>query len=386
MMGLPRSVADALDSTTYRKRSLAYLQIDGDLRLVSAGGSLEHYGLIAIQPGQSALDHVFFLQGLLPPPETPYLIPSVELAAGRAADVHFYLDDAYVWVVLLDVTIERDQAQRMQQQAYDVILLQEKEALLNRRLEETNTALTRTHAQLQRELAEAASYVRSQLPAPMSQPFAIDWRFIPFAALGGDSFGYNWLDRDHFAFYLLDVCGHGVGPSLMSIAILHLLQAKSLPNVDFRDPSQVLAALNDRYQLKNDDDLYFTIWYGVYQPACRRLDYSCGGHPPAVLLDVANQCRTLKAKGSAPGFWPSVIYARESIDVPHGSRLYVFSDGAYEVERSDGTIMKLDDLIQFLTSHDQNENFDLDLIFQHLVRVRGAPALEDDFALLRVRF
>ena len=38
-----------------------------------------------------------------------------------------------------------------------------------------------------------------------------DWRFVPSAELGGDSFGYHWLDDDHFAFYLLDVSGHGVG-------------------------------------------------------------------------------------------------------------------------------------------------------------------------------
>ena len=387
MMSLPRSVSDALDSVTYRQRAMAYLQVDADLRLVNAGGSLENYGLDTLQPGQSALDQAFFLEGLLPPPETPYLLPSLELNGGRAADVHFYLDGGCVWIVLLDVTTERDQAQRMQQLAYDVILLQEKEALLNRRLEETNAALTRAHERLQRELIEAAGYVRSQLPAPMSQPFTIDWRFVPFAELGGDSFSYNWLDADHFALYLLDVCGHGVGPSLMSIAVLHLLQAKSLHNVDFRDPSQVLAALNDRYQMKNNDDLYFTLWYGVYHPASRRLDYSSGGHPPAVLVDAAGQnVQMLKAKGSAVGFWPGAVYARETITVPNGSRLYLFSDGAYEVERPDGTMMRLDDLAEFISRRDADGKFELDLLFQHLVQVRGNDALEDDFSIIRFAF
>src|SRR5205085_2512766 len=110
----------------------------------------------------------------------------------------------------LDVTEEREKAQRMQQKAYDMTLLQEKEALLNRRLDATNAALRETqreltlaHERLQLELAEAAGYVRSLLPAPMSQPFAIDWRFVPSAALGGDAFGYNWVDPEHFALYLL---------------------------------------------------------------------------------------------------------------------------------------------------------------------------------------
>jgi hypothetical protein len=237
MTGLPRSVADALHSVTHTQRALAYLQVDDGLTLVGAGGNLENYGLGAVAVGRQAFDQAVFLEGLLPLPETPYLVPSVELAGGRAADLHFYQHDDSVWVVLLDVTAERDQARRIQQRAYEMTLLQEKEALLNRRLEATNAALLATqrelessrealliaHERLQLELAEAAGYIRSLLPAPMSQPFAIDWRFVPSMELGGDAFGYNWIDPDHFALYLLDVCGHGVGPSLLSIAVLHLL-------------------------------------------------------------------------------------------------------------------------------------------------------------------
>jgi len=251
---------------------------------------------------------------------------------------------------------------------------------------EANAALTEAHNLLQSELAEAASYVRSQLPPLMSQPFAVDWRFVPFAALGGDSFGYHWIDSDHFALYLLDVCGHGVGPSLMSIAVLHLLQAASLPDVDFRDPSQVLAALNNRYQMKDENDLYFTLWYGVYQPSKRRLDYSCGGHPPAVLVDERNGVQLLKARGNAVGFWPDTEFVRETLVVPERSQLYLFSDGAYEVERPDGTLMRLEDLTRFITRRDADTKFDLDLVFQHLVQERGNDALKDDFSIVRFGF
>src|SRR3979411_3213419 len=225
MFGLPRSVADVLQSVTYSQRALAYLQIDAQLTLVGAGGDLENYGLGALVLGEQASNQAFFLEGLLPLVGPPCVMPSIELVTGRVADLHFYVETEYIWVVLLDVTAERDQARRVQQKAYEMTLLQEKEALLNRRLEAANAALRatqreletsrealiRVHERLQRELAEAAGYIRSLLPAPMSQPFAIDWRFVPSTELGGDAFGYNWVDADHFALYLLDVCGHGVG-------------------------------------------------------------------------------------------------------------------------------------------------------------------------------
>src|SRR5208282_5873937 len=85
--------------------------------------------------------------------------PSVELAGGRAADLHFHLDADSVWVLLLDVTVERDSARRVQQKAYEMTLLQEKEAVLNRRLEATNAAILAT----QRELEASRDAVRGEL-------------------------------------------------------------------------------------------------------------------------------------------------------------------------------------------------------------------------------
>ena len=91
---------------------------------------------------------MFFLEGLLPLTETPSLYASVELTNGRAADLHFHRDGDDVWAILLDVTDQRDAARRMQQKAYDMTLLQEKEALLNRRLEAANQALTAANQEL----------------------------------------------------------------------------------------------------------------------------------------------------------------------------------------------------------------------------------------------
>jgi sigma-B regulation protein RsbU (phosphoserine phosphatase) len=398
MTGLPRSVADALHSVTHSQRALAYLQIDEELKLIGAGGNLENYGLGAVQLGGQAFDQAVFLDGLLPLPETPFLLPSVELAGGRAADLHFYQHDDSVWVVLLDVTAERDQARRIQQRAYEMTLLQEKEALLNRRLEAANAALQvtqreleasreallRVHERVQGELAEAAGYIRSLLPAPMSQPFAIDWRFVPCTELGGDAFGYNWVDPDHFALYLVDVCGHGVGPSLLSIAVLHLLQAASLRNVDFRDPVQVLGALNETYQMESHHGLYFTLWYGIFHPATRRLEYCCAGHPPAVLMDAGSaNVQLLKAKGRPIGLAPGGVYVREGVVVPPGTRLYLFSDGVFEVQRPDGTMTTFEEFVDFIKGAGSNRESDLDLLFEHLMQLRGGGALEDDFSIVR---
>src|SRR5919199_3521728 len=145
MHDLPASVARHLQALTSSERAVAYLQIDAGLTLVGAGGHLEAYGLAALRPGEPAAEQAWFLEGLLPPDETPSVVPSVELAGSRAADLHFLRDDGDgVWVVLLDVTRERDAVRRVQQKAYDMTLLQERDASLNRRLEAANAALLAT--------------------------------------------------------------------------------------------------------------------------------------------------------------------------------------------------------------------------------------------------
>jgi class 3 adenylate cyclase len=165
MEALPAAVAERLRALIYNERSIAYLQVDAGLTLVGAGGHLEAYGLAGLRLGEPAAEQAFFLEGLLPPVETPCVVPSVELASGRAADLQFFLQGEMCWVVLLDVSADRDAARRMQQKAYDMTLAQEREALLNRRLEAANAALLATQSELEASrdaLARAHDQVQAQ--------------------------------------------------------------------------------------------------------------------------------------------------------------------------------------------------------------------------------
>ena len=163
MEGLPASLAERLRELTYNERAVAYLQVDAALTLVGAGGHLENYGLAAMRLGEPAVEQVFFLEGLLPLEETPYFVPSVELDCGRAADLHFHLDAGTVWVVLLDVTAYRDATRRLQQKAYEMTLLQEKEAQLNRRLEDMNRELEAANDFLVRISTKISHYLAPQI-------------------------------------------------------------------------------------------------------------------------------------------------------------------------------------------------------------------------------
>ena len=65
------------------------------------------------------------------------------------------------------------------------------------------------------------------------------------------------------ALYLIDVSGHGVSAAMHSVSVANILRPKAL-SVDLRDPAAVLESLNEAFPMDAHDDMYFTIWYGVY--------------------------------------------------------------------------------------------------------------------------
>ncbi|MDR3406311.1 MAG: PP2C family protein-serine/threonine phosphatase [Chthoniobacter sp.] len=255
-------------------------------------------------------------------------------------------------------------------------------------LAEKNIELKRTQERLDQELAEACNYVRSMLPPPRQDLPRTEWLLIPSTELGGDSFGYHWIDEDHFALYLLDVCGHGVGAALLSVTAINVLRSASLPNTDFRQPGTLLSALNEAFQMETQNNMYFTIWYGVYQVSTRQLRYASAGHPPAILLREkagTTEAVLLQVKGMVLGGMPGTVYREESCLIEPGDRLFLLSDGTYEVEKPDGVRLEFSEFVQFAAQAGTSGS-ELEKILEWVRSMNGAGPLDDDFTLLKVVF
>jgi sigma-B regulation protein RsbU (phosphoserine phosphatase) len=187
---------------------------------------------------------------------------------------------------------------------------------------------------LEADLGIAADYIQSLLPQKTDDQFIkADWMFIPAATLGGDSFGFHWLDENHLAMYLLDVCGHGVGPALHSVSVLNNLRSRILPNTDFKSPKNVISNLNQIYQMKSHNNIYFTMWYGVYNKQTEILKYASAGHPPALLINKYGEPKSL---------------------------------------------------FRFLENVSIQGKDELHELYKHQIEVNGSPQLDDDFSILKI--
>ncbi len=256
--------------------------------------------------------------------------------------------------------------------------------------DEAYAALAASQRALQQELEQAARYVRSLLPAPVADGgrLRVDWRFVPSASLGGDAFGYHWLDDDHFALYVLDVSGHGVGSALLGVSVLNTLRSRTLPAVDFRDPGGVATALNEAFRSEQQDGKYFTLWYGVYRASARTLRYAGAGHPPALLLARERPGAAplvLPSAGPMPGVLAGRAYVARECAVPPGSRLLAFTDGLYEVREADGRVRTFTDFLGALGAAATLPSVE-GLMHEARGRLGAGQDFEDDVSVVQVDF
>ncbi|MEM1059798.1 MAG: SpoIIE family protein phosphatase [Verrucomicrobiota bacterium] len=251
--------------------------------------------------------------------------------------------------------------------------------------------LTESQEALAAELAEAADYVRGILPKPLaaeeSGPVVTDWKFIPSTSLGGDAFGYHWLDDDNFCLYLLDVCGHGVGAALLSVSAMNTITNRTLPDVDFTDPGKVIEALNAAYPMERQNNMYFTMWYGIWHRPSGKLTYASAGHPPAVLVgDGGERVEELRTPAMPVGTLNGLTFNSAETEIKPGDFVYVFSDGTYEVKRPDGSMMELEEFVALLGNLSQSGSPHLDGLIAEVRRQQHSDKFVDDFSIVEFRF
>lgn len=243
-------------------------------------------------------------------------------------------------------------------------------------------------ARLANDLSVARGYVQALLPDPITTgAIHTTWHFEPSAELGGDAFGYRWLDADAFAFYLLDVSGHGAGSAMHSVAVLNLLRAQDLPDVSLTDPASVLRYLNARFPMEQHSGLFFTMWYGVYRTSDRTLRYASAGHHPAFVVDTTRAGATpLEGSGLMIGALDGAPYTVQETTLPDGASVYLFSDGAFEIDTAAAGMWRLDDLVPHLHAPLTPGVSEAERLYALVAATSANATLADDFSMLVLTF
>jgi sigma-B regulation protein RsbU (phosphoserine phosphatase) len=234
------------------------------------------------------------------------------------------------------VVLARVEAQLSHKRAVDRIVALEFE------VRQRNEQLQRANDRMRHSLELAARVQRSLLPP--EGPLRVNgvemaWSFDPCDELGGDVLNAFGLTGGHVGFYVLDVSGHGVPSSLLSVTLSRLLapvpghpslveRAHASGHLEPRRPLDVVEELNRRFPMGEGGGQY----YGLLDPGNRLLRYVSAGHPPAVLVAAGDdrETRALEADGYAVGWFDEGDFQEHTVDLSAGDRLFVYSDGVTE--------------------------------------------------------
>jgi len=237
------------------------------------------------------------------------------------------------------------------------------------------------------DLDRATKYVNSLLPGEIDHPhLRIHWKIVPSAKLGGDSFGYHWIDNEHLAMYMLDVTGHGVGAALHSVSALNMLKYETLTDTDFTLPHEVLHGLNQVFQMSAHNSLFITMWYVVYNTKSREISYAGAGHPPLIIIDSKGVPKVISSENTVIGVDESIEFLSGTYTIEGKTEVYLYTDGAYEAELPDGKMLKVDDLVNFLSKHRNSSAQEIELLYNSLVEMNEGQILEDDFTIMKIEY
>lgn len=237
------------------------------------------------------------------------------------------------------------------------------------------------------DLAAASLLQKELLPARYSSRPGLDIAhlFRPAAGLGGDMLNHLRLDEHTVGFFLLDVCGHGVAPSLLSFAVAHSLSEMfgEVDNARDLKPEHLLQILNRRFLDRSGNSRYFTIVLGIIDLTSGRARICQAAHPPPLLLRADGRMEKVPGGGLPVGVFEQAEFESTEVVLQPGDRLIVFSDGLTECEDAHLEQFGEARLQQTLTEvFRHGPEHMLEHLRDKLLAWQGSDQLEDDLSIL----
>lgn len=241
--------------------------------------------------------------------------------------------EAVTWI-LVGIT-ERRRAVESLQTLNDQ--LEERIQERTRELTESNRQLCSSLQQLEEDEGAAELIQFSLLPEEHRVLNGLTFsRYLHTSTqMSGDFLDYFVVDREHTAFYIADVSGHGVSAAFITVLlnnyvrrVLDSHQEKADPTI--LDPALLLGSINRELRLQ-DLGKHVTFFYGVVNHPANTLAYASAGHFPFPILHGDGRQQTLQTKGAPLGLFEGSAYSTGSVALPDAFALAAFSDGVLDV-------------------------------------------------------
>ena len=179
--------------------------------------------------------------------------------------------------------------------------------------------------------AQEARFIQESL-LPKASPFVPGVVFeaisVPAGEVGGDWYDYIDLGSDRWGVVLADVSGKGMGAALLMSATRGILRSLAATSPS---PAEVLSRLNCVLRDDFPSGRYVTMIYGIFDGPNRTFTFANAGHPHPVFVNEG-RAEIIDGVSGLPLGLAASVYQDRTVELRHGSKLLLYSDGISEAE------------------------------------------------------
>lgn len=238
---------------------------------------------------------------------------------------------------------------------------------------------------LEKELQVAADIQMSILPDVLPSPDGYDFggRILPARQVGGDFYDVFELGTDKFGVLIGDVADKGV-PSAIFMARAHALIIAEADNITL--PGDVLRKVNEHITRFEKSTQFVTALFGILDVKTGDFNYARAGHEPPLLLTADGNVQRLPHQpGMALGLWENIMLDENSLMLPKGSLLVLFTDGLTDCRNPKGEPFGLERIKHAMANLKKiNAQAGCDELFDKLMKYQDGSKQDDDVTLVAV--
>ena len=238
---------------------------------------------------------------------------------------------------------------------------------------------------LERELQVAANIQMSILPDVLPSPdgYGFGGRILPARQVGGDFYDFFHLGGSKYGVLIGDVADKGV-PSAIFMARAHALIIAEADEVT--PPGEVLRMANGHITRFEKSTQFVTALFGILDVSTGHFSYARAGHEPPLLLTSDGEVQRLPHKpGMALGLWEDIMLDENSLTLPKGSLLIMFTDGMTDCRNPKGEPFGLDRLMRSLANMKNcSAQAGCNELFDKLMKYQDGSKQDDDVTLVSI--